>query len=122
MTLTSYLGGARSPELATGNESILVENTVQDLRNLLGVRGAPTYRHTFVFREAIPQYNVGYGRFKDIMARVEAGAPGLLVGGHCRCGISLGDSIVSGHEMAERVQKYLTTNTTKTEGEYASVA
>jgi oxygen-dependent protoporphyrinogen oxidase len=107
VTLTSYLGGARAPGLATSSEDILVENTLMDLRSLLGVTGAPTYRHTFVFKKAIPQYNVGYGRFKDLMARTEAAAPGLLVGGHSRNGISLGDSIASGQEMAERVQKYL---------------
>lgn len=107
VTLTSYLGGARSPELATSSESALVENTLRDLRNLLGVTGAPTYRHTFVFQKAIPQYNVGYGRFKELMARVETGAPGLLIGGHCRCGISLGDSIASGQDLAERAQKHI---------------
>jgi oxygen-dependent protoporphyrinogen oxidase len=107
VTLTSYLGGARAPELATSSEETLVENTLRDLRQLLGVSGAPTYRHTFVFKRAIPQYNVGYGRFKESIARVEKDAPGLLIGGHCRCGISLGDSIASGQEMAERVQKYL---------------
>lgn len=107
VTLTSYLGGARAPELATSTEGALVENTLMDLRNLLGVTGAPTYRHTFVFKKAIPQYNVGYGHFKEIMARTEAAAPGLLIGGHCRDGISLGDSIASGQGMAGHAQTYL---------------
>ena len=84
-----------------------MENTLMDLRNLLGVTGAPTYRHTFVFKKAIPQYNVGYGHFKEIMARTEAAAPGLLIGGHCRDGISLGDSIASGQGMAGHAQTYL---------------
>ena len=107
VTLTSYIGGARSPELVSTNEDTLVEKTLRDLRQLLGVTGAPTYRHCFVFKRAIPQYNVGFSKFKEVMAGVEAAAPGLLVGGHCRSGISLGDSIASGQEMAERTQKYL---------------
>jgi protoporphyrinogen/coproporphyrinogen III oxidase len=105
--LTSYLGGARAPELAHCNDDILVEHTLRDLRQLLGVTGAPTYRHSFVFERAIPQYNLGFGRFKDLMTRAEAAAPGLLIGGHCRNGISLGDSIASGHDLAARVQHYL---------------
>jgi protoporphyrinogen/coproporphyrinogen III oxidase len=120
--LTSYLGGARAPELATCNESILVEHTLRDLSQLLGVTGAPTYRHCFVFKHAIPQYNLGFGRFTDLMTRAEAAAPGLLIGGHCRNGISLGDSIASGHEMAARAQQYLSesSNHTHPENEFAA--
>jgi protoporphyrinogen/coproporphyrinogen III oxidase len=107
VTLTSYLGGARAPELALTRESMLVANTLRDLRKLLGVNGAPTYRHTFVYKRAIPQYNVGFGRFKELMTAVEKKAPGLFIGGHCRNGISLGDSIASGYEMAIRAQQFL---------------
>jgi oxygen-dependent protoporphyrinogen oxidase len=124
VTLTSYLGGSRAPELAGTNDETLITNTLRDLHTLLGVTGAPTYQHCFVFNEAIPQYNVGYGRFKDLMAHAEAAAPGLLIGGHCRSGISLGDSIVSGYEMAKEVQKYLSTPTSHVgaKKEYASLA
>lgn len=124
VTLTSYLGGSRAPELAVSTDGTLVANTLRDLRGLVGVTGVPTYQHCFIFKEAIPQYNVGYGRFKDLMARVEAAASGLLIGGHCRSGISLGDSILSGYEMAKQVQKYLATFTPYTHGkkDYASLA
>lgn len=124
VTLTSYLGGSREPELAVTTDETLISNTLRDLRSLLGVTGAPTYRHCFVFKKAIPQYNLGYGRFKDLMARAESVAPGLLIGGHSRCGISLGDSIVSGYELANQVQKYLSTLTNHVHGknEYASLA
>lgn len=122
VTLTSYLGGSRAPELALRNETALVETTLRDLRQLLGVSGKPTYRHAFVFRKAIPQYNVGYGKFQSLMAGLEAAAPGLFVGGHCRSGISLGDSIVSGQEMAERARRYLgaLSSEVREEKEYAA--
>ena len=107
VTLTSYLGGARAPELTATTEGTLVENTLRDLRKLLGVTGTPTYRHCFVFKKAIPQYNVGYGRIKDLISRTEVAAPGLLIGGHCCHGISLGDSIASGQDMAQRIQEFL---------------
>jgi len=105
--LTSYLGGSRAPELALSSPEALIDYTLKDLGRLLGVTGKPTYQHCFVFRKAIPQYNVGYGRYIDLMARVERAAPGLLIGGHSRSGISLGDSITSGFEMAERTQRFL---------------
>ena len=120
--LTAYLGGARAPELATCNEDMLVEHTLRDLRQLLGVTGAPTYRHCFVCKHSIPQYNLGFGRFKDLMTQAEASAPGLFIGGHCRNGISLGDSIASGREMAASVQQYLsqTSNLYHPENEFVA--
>jgi oxygen-dependent protoporphyrinogen oxidase len=53
--------------------------------------------------KAIPQYNVGYGHFRARMTAIEQQAPGLRLAGSYRDGISLGDSIVSGANAAERV-------------------
>jgi protoporphyrinogen/coproporphyrinogen III oxidase len=107
VTLTSYLGGARNPNLATAEKGELIDSTLRDLKTLLNVRGQPTYRHCCVFRQAIPQYNVGYGRFKELMSGVEKAAPGVFIGGHCRDGISLSDSIESGLSMANRALKHV---------------
>lgn len=103
VTLTSYLGGARSPELALVNREEIVALTLADLRPIYGITGEPTFCHHFAFPKAIPQYDVGYGRFKELMARCENNFPGLFIAGHSRDGISLSDSIVSGHEAAERI-------------------
>ena len=81
----------------------LVSLVCDDLKILLGVRGQPTFQHVVVYPKAIPQYNVGYGRYKDLMTKIEADAPGLFLAGHFRDGVSLSDSIVSGINVAERV-------------------
>jgi len=107
LTLTSYVGGERHPELAALPEEELVELTLQDLKALLGVKGQPTFRHCAFYPRAIPQYNLGYGRYRQLMTDIEAEAPGLFFAGHYRDGISLGDSIVSGCNIAERVEKSL---------------
>ena len=59
------------------------------------------------YPKAIPQYEVGYGRFKQLMDEAEQQAPGLFFAGHYREGISLGDSIVSGDRVTERIAAYL---------------
>jgi protoporphyrinogen oxidase len=41
------------------------------------------------------------------MAELERQAPGLFFAGHYRDGISVSDSIVSGCDVAERVEKHL---------------
>jgi oxygen-dependent protoporphyrinogen oxidase len=102
-TLTTYVGGERYPELALLPEDKLVELVCADLQKLLGVRGKPTFQHVVVYPRAIPQYNVGYGRFKELMTKIEADAPGFFLAGHYRDGVSLSDSIVSGINVAERV-------------------
>src|SRR5207253_1633334 len=106
-TLTSYVGGERCPELASLPQDKLVELVCEDLRVLLGVKGRPTFQHCVVYPKAIPQYNVGYGKFKGLMNDFEAKAPGFFLAGHYRDGVSLSDSIVSGCNVAERVEKSL---------------
>lgn len=107
LTLTSYIGGERHPELASLSPEELFELTQQDLRVLFGVKGKPTFRHSAFYPKAIPQYNIGYGRYRKLMTEIETNAPGLFFAGHYRDGISLGDSIVSGCNIAERVEKSL---------------
>ena len=80
--------------------------TVRDLQ-VPGVKGRPTFQHHVLYEKAIPQHEVGYGRFKDFMTAVESQAPGLFFAGHYRDGISLGDSLASGHDAAERIEKFL---------------
>jgi len=103
VTLTCYVGGTRAPALALRSASALVEMTTTDLGKILGVSGAPTFQHHVLYEKAIPQYEVGYGLFRDLMQEIETQAPGLFFAGHYRDGISLGDSIVSGHDVAERI-------------------
>ena len=107
LNLTSYIGGARYPELAALPADRLVELVLADLRALLGVNGTPTFVHTAFWPRAIPQYNVGYGKYRGRLDDLEAGNPNLFFAGHYRDGVSLGDSIVSGVNIAERVGKTL---------------
>ncbi len=111
LTLTSYIGGERYPELASKPLAELVELTCADLRVLLGVRGAPSFQHSVYWPKAIPQYNLGYGRFRAWMTEIEGQAPGLFFAGHYRDGISLGDSIVSGMNVVGRVEALMKSRT-----------
>lgn len=113
LTLTSYVGGERYPDLAALTPDELTRVTYEDLKKLLGVRGAPTFQHVVYYPRAIPQYNVGYGRFRDLMTSIETRAPGLFFAGHYRDGISLSDCIVSGCKVADRVREFTAQQTKK---------
>jgi len=103
LTLSSYVGGERQPDLASLPPDRLIELVCEDLQRLLGVRGKPVFSHTAFYPRAIPQYNVGYGKYKKLMNDIESRARGLFFAGHYRDGVSLGDSIVSGSNVGERV-------------------
>ncbi len=107
LTLTSYVGGERFPDLASLPPEKLYALTCEDLRVLLGVKGQPTFQHCVFYPRAIPQYNLGYGRFRALMTDIEHKAPGLFFAGHYRDGISLSDTIVSGCNVAERVGEFV---------------
>ncbi|HZV36699.1 MAG TPA: protoporphyrinogen oxidase [Verrucomicrobiae bacterium] len=113
VALTCYLGGARNPKLALLSAETQVKLAFDDLRKLFGITGEPVFRHHFGFAEAIPQYEVGYGRYKELMANMEEDCPGFFIAGHYRDGISLSDSIVAGDAAAQRVSKYLDTQNPK---------
>lgn len=108
VTLTSYIGGERQPELALKSADEQIDITCDDLRVLLGVKSRPVFRNVVLYPKAIPQYNLGYGRYREWMNEIENQATGFFLAGHYREGISLGDSIVSGCNVVERVGIFLT--------------
>jgi oxygen-dependent protoporphyrinogen oxidase len=108
VTLTTYIGGERYPELASLPAEKLYEIVTEDLRVLLGVHGKPTFQHSVFWPKAIPQYNLGYGKYRALLTDIEQRAPGLFFAGHYRDGVSLGDSIVSGVNAAERIAETVT--------------
>jgi oxygen-dependent protoporphyrinogen oxidase len=101
--LTSFVGGMREPELAGRDDSELVRIVQAELSRFVGARGAPVFTHVQTWRRAIPQYTLGYQRFKDAIANVEASTRGLFIGGNCRDGISLTNCIESGRRLAHAV-------------------
>lgn len=105
--LTSYIGGMRQPALAQKAPETLIDLTARDLAKILGISGKPVYRHCEFYPKAIPQYEVGYGRFKELMDRVETESPGFFLAGHFRHGVSLSDSLLSGLDTAERIHQFL---------------
>jgi oxygen-dependent protoporphyrinogen oxidase len=101
--LTVFLGGTRDPDFVNTDPQTLTARVLDELRILLGVQGDPTFRAHQVWPKAIPQYALGYGRFKDIMDHTEQANPGLVLAGTYRDGISLGEAMASGERAASRV-------------------
>ncbi len=105
--LTVFSGGSRDPDFVHTDPHTLAARVLDELRTLLGVRGEPSFRAIHVWPKAIPQYTMGYGRFKDIAEQTEQANPGLLLAGTYRDGISLGATMSSGEQAALRAGKLL---------------
>ena len=102
--LTTFVGGARHPALATASEAVILEAVQRDLGALLDVRGEPAFVHVARWEQAIPQYNIGYGDVVDRLDRLERRHPGLHFAGNYRHGISVGDAMTSGAAAAEQIE------------------
>lgn len=108
VAITVFVGGARQPELARLQTDELVRLVRTDLRDMLGVRGEPVFAKHVYWSRGIPQYSVGYGAVKDAADATEAANPGLYLTGNYRHGVSVGDCIASGQQVADKVAAYLT--------------
>jgi oxygen-dependent protoporphyrinogen oxidase len=105
--LTAFVGGARDHDFVQADSQTMTARVLDDLRVLLGTQGEPTFRSLQVWPKSIPQYTLGYGRFKDIAEDVERRNPGLALAGTYRDGVSLAEAIGSGERAALRVAQRL---------------
>jgi oxygen-dependent protoporphyrinogen oxidase len=101
--LTAFVGGVRNPDLANADLPTITARVQDDLRGLLGAAGEPTFRAFQLWPKAIPQYDLTYGRYKEIMDEAERRNPGLALAGCYREGVSVADAIGSGETAAARV-------------------
>jgi oxygen-dependent protoporphyrinogen oxidase len=100
VTLTAFVGGVRNPDLANADLPTITARVLDDLRALLGAKGEPTFRAFQLWPKAIPQYDLTYGRYREIMEETERRNPGLALAGSYREGIAIADVIASGETAA----------------------
>ncbi len=105
VTLTTYMGGSRQPEIAGMLEEEQAAMVVSSLRKLLGLSGEPRFRHRILWSRAIPQYETGFIRYLTVMDRAEQEHPGFYLAGNYRTGISVGDTINAAFDLAERIHQ-----------------
>lgn len=107
VTLTCYLGGSRDPELAVAPLDRQLAVALGALGPLLGVTGRPTFIHHRSYQPGIPQYGLGFGRFRQRFDDLERSNPGLHFAGQFRHGIALFDCLTAGREAAARIGSQL---------------
>jgi len=101
--LTAFVGGRTEPEAAAWDDERLMAEVVGELRRTVGASGEPVIREIRRWPRAIPQYEVGHGRFLDLAAEIESSLPGLRIGGNCLRGVSVPDCIRNATELAAEI-------------------
>jgi protoporphyrinogen/coproporphyrinogen III oxidase len=119
VTLTSFVGGRRNPELAQGSEQVIIANVLRSNQRFLGA-GEPLFAVARKWPRAIPQYMLGHGERLARVARLEATLPGLRFCCNWRGGVSISDCIDSGMSGADRLSAWLKSGATQTAGVSAS--
>jgi protoporphyrinogen/coproporphyrinogen III oxidase len=103
VALSAFAGGRTDPEAAALPEGELLAMVEGDLRRALGVRGAPVVRVVRRWPRAIPQYEVGHGRFLALAAEIEAALPGLHLAGNFLRGVSVADCVRNATTLADAI-------------------
>ena len=103
VSLAAFAGGRTDPGIVGLDDGALHQALLGDLDRAVGLSGEPVFRHLTRWPRAIPQYELGHGRFAALAERLEAEHPGLHFSGNWLGGISVPDCIQTATELAGRI-------------------
>ena len=98
--LTAFAGGRTDPGILDLSDAALLDLVRRDLGRALGLSGEPRLAELRRWPRAIPQYEVGHGRFAALAADLEQRLPGLVLAGNYLDGVSVPDRIQRGAAVA----------------------
>ncbi|MCC5914544.1 MAG: protoporphyrinogen oxidase [Balneolaceae bacterium] len=102
--LTVFIGGGRQPDLAETESEELLKVVLEELSDLIGLTGEPSFKDHIYWPSSIPGYHVGYDSILNIFNDLEERNPGLHLAGNFRNGISVPDCIKNGIKLADSIQ------------------
>lgn len=111
--LTTFIGGARNPKLFEKSDEELFKISMQELRDILGLREKPVFAHIKRWRKAIPQYEIGYEKIENAIAEFERKNAGIYFCSNFYKGISVGDCVKNAYALAEKISREQTRKGTK---------
>ncbi len=107
MALTSFIGGATDPEIASKSKAEISAIVQRDCEQILGITGSPITSAIWVHQKALPQYNLGHGHVVEAIRDAEQSVAGLYFAGNYLEGPSVGKCVERAFQVAESVKAYL---------------
>jgi protoporphyrinogen/coproporphyrinogen III oxidase len=103
VALAAFAGGRTNPEIVGWDDERFAATLLSELRGPLDLKGEPAFRLIRRWPRAIPQYEVGHGRFVERAKEIEGALPGLRLGGNYLGGVSVPDCIKNATALAEKI-------------------
>ncbi|HXU29221.1 MAG TPA: protoporphyrinogen oxidase [Thermoanaerobaculia bacterium] len=106
VALSAFLGGRTDPEIvdpSLWSDDRLLDMVRKELGRALGLSGPPKVAIIRRWPRAIPQYEVGHGRFVALAEEIERDLPGLRLAGNFLHGVSVPDCIRNAGRVAAEV-------------------
>ncbi len=104
--LTVYVGGAMDPEVVGMEDERIMDIVSSELKEILGIDNIDFY-HIKKWHKAIPQYNVGHGRYYNLKNEIEEKFRGVFIAGNYIEGVSMADCIRNSEKVADKVINFL---------------
>jgi protoporphyrinogen/coproporphyrinogen III oxidase len=91
--LTSFAGGATDPAATAFSGADLAQLVHREIAPVLQIRGAAVFSRAQIYRQALPQYNIGHAERLRALAKLRADLPGLFLIGNYRRGPAIGNCV-----------------------------
>ncbi len=101
--LTTFVGGARNPEIFEQTDAELFETVYGELKSILNLRAKPDFMHVKRWRRAIPQYNIGYEKIEKSIEDFVGRNNNIFFCSNFYKGISIGDSVKNAYRTADEI-------------------
>ncbi len=99
--LRGFLGGARDPDALSLRDDEMIETVTSEMRDVLGLRGAPVLTRVFRWPAGTPQLEVGHLERMRAVEREIAAVPGLFLTGAGVRSTGIPDSVADGTRAGE---------------------
>ncbi|MBI5476763.1 MAG: protoporphyrinogen oxidase [Ignavibacteriales bacterium] len=106
VALTTFVGGARQPDICRLNDEALINRALIDLHLLMKIEGDPVYKKIIRWDRAIPQYNIGFGNVLEKIKRFEDNFRGTFIVSNFKGGIAVGDCFINANAAAKKIADY----------------
>ena len=93
--LRCFLGGARQPAVMDESDERILELTLGDLKEMIGLRVKPNYVRIFRWKNCMAQYDTGHLKRLEEITSLLAELPGLYLAGNGYRGIGIPDCVQS---------------------------
>jgi len=98
--MRSLVGGMRNSELALLDSDKLAQIVINEINDIMDLKISPDFIRKYLWKQAIPQYNIGYSELMKKLDEIKRKNRGLFFRCNWVGGVSLNDCVKNSLELA----------------------